>query len=301
MKLFVTDVPDDPARLAGWLEAHLLGLDLAALAAELTAVHGEGAGRPASLSELLGGQLDAVLSRGLSAVPGSRLGALLRHPQALLELQDLVLERGGPYWQSVPVPEDVGDVLRRGERQLHHAWTEPLRLSATRPERWYRRPWVVSLATAATVLLAVYLVPRPAGPGGPPVEPKTVVSAGWGWSRPGALVDEGPPAAYLNRLADAADEWFKKRPDDPAALAKRINEFREGCSTLIFAKHDALAAEDRRWLVERCRKWAGKLDEHLQKIESGTADVATVRGEVDATVNQLIGALRSRAESAKAT
>src|SRR5207253_3173371 len=105
----------------------------------------------------------------------------------------------------------------------------------------------------------------------------------WGWSRPGALPGDVPAPAYLDRLADAAAEWFARRPDEPLALARRIAEFRQGCSVLILAEHKPLSAEDRRWLVVRCRAWAGALDRHLAAVEAGR-DPARVRTEVDETV-----------------
>jgi hypothetical protein len=158
---------------------------------------------------------------------------------------------------------------------------------------------VVSLATAAAVLLAVYLpgwlAPKPAEPGGP--GPAAVATAppraGWGWDRPDALPADAlpadvPPADYLNRLADAAEEWFKKRPEDAPALARRLNEFRQGCSTLILAQHKPLADMDRPWLAERCRAWATKLDKALSDVESGR-DVAQVRAEADETARHIAG------------
>jgi hypothetical protein len=123
-----------------------------------------------------------------------------------------------------------------------------------------------------------------------------VTAQGWGWDRPGALPAEGSARQYLNTLADEAEEWFRKRPDDALGLARRLQEFRHGCTTLIFAEHQPLAERDRGWLVERCRAWAAKLDKHLEELEAG-ADVAKVREAADQTVRQLAAALRTRAES----
>ena len=54
-----------------------------------------------------------------------------------------------------------------------------------------------------------------------------------------------------------------KRPDDPIDLARRIGEFRQGCSVLILSPHKPLSGQDRAWLVGKCRAWAAKLDAHL--------------------------------------
>src|SRR5262249_35293261 len=122
-------------------------------------------------------------------------------------------------------------------------------------------------------------------------------ATGWGWSRSGAIDDSLSAKEYLTKLADSAEDWSKKTPATPAELAKRINEFRQGCSTLILAEHKPLPPEDKAWLVERCQAWAKKLDQHLADVEAGK-DVLEVRAEADETVSKLIKAIRGRAEKA---
>ena len=112
-----------------------------------------------------------------------------------------------------------------------------------------------------------------------------------------ALPNDKPAPEYLNALADAGMEWFKKRPENAPDVARRINQFRQGCSTLILAPHKPLSDEDRKWLVERCRVWAKKLDDQLVALEQG-ADPVEVRTEVDGIVNKLVDALRDRAKKA---
>ena len=98
MRLHALEIPDDPAELPGWLERQLTGLDLAALVAELEAVHGPGAVPTPTLPDLLGERRDAVLSGGLGVLPTDSLRPLLRHPELLLELQELVLHVGTNEW-----------------------------------------------------------------------------------------------------------------------------------------------------------------------------------------------------------
>jgi hypothetical protein len=164
---------------------------------------------------------------------------------------------------------------------------------------WYQRPWVVSLATAAAVLLAVGGYWFWLGRTSQTTAPGPVAATEWGWSKPDALPNDKPAPEYLNALADAGAEWFKKRPEDAPDVARRINDFRRGCSTLILAPHKPLANADREWLVERCRAWAKKLDEQLVALEQG-ADPIKVRAEVDGIVNKLVDALRGRAKQAAA-
>ena len=86
MKLVALEIPDDLALLPGWLEGHLVNTDLAALVAELEAVHDEQPDN-LSLTDVLRDRRDAVLSRGLASLPAEGLKSLLRNPRLLLELQ----------------------------------------------------------------------------------------------------------------------------------------------------------------------------------------------------------------------
>lgn len=292
MKLHVLDIPDDAAQLAPWLERQLVGLELGELVAELEAVHGTSPPKPKSLDEIAGSQLSAALQNGLSAVSPNVLRQLLTNPQALLELQERIFIDGGSYWSRVPATADVLDIVHGSWRRLEPTLTTdsgPIAAPATisyRGRSWFAHPAVVSLATAAMLLVGLFVWD----------EFRTTAPSGWGWERPGALAANVPPDEYLNRLANSADEWFKKRPESAPELAKRILEFRRGCTTLIFAEHQPLAAADREWLVERCRVWAGKLDDHLAQLEAG-GSVQDVRTQADDTVNKLIAALRERSKS----
>ena len=305
MSLHAMEIPDDPAQLPGWLEGHLLGLDLAELVAELTAVHGPAPRDGLSLQHVLGTRQGAMLASGLRELPPETLRQFLVRPQLLLDLQELILTEGSRYWDR-PAPPAAGlrEQVERGRRHLEtflaaegqRAAPARQTVPSERAVAWYRLPSVVSLATAAAVLLAVgvyqhYRPSEPVQPGGPMAAAPT----GWGWNKPDALVQNVPADAYLKRLADGAEEWFKKRPDEPADLAKRLAEMRQGCSMLIFAAHQPLAQLDRAWLVEECRAWGGRLDRHLRALESGGLAVAEVRTEADATVNLMIATLRQRA------
>lgn len=295
MKLVALDIPDETAALAGWLEQRLTGLDLGALVAELDAVHGPGTASSESLDTLLGNRRGRVLREGLRAIGPEDLQRLLRQPRLLLDLQELVLTEGGDHWQTLGagMPETRVRAERGWARlepllreQQTAARPDPSVLPRNRPGRWFARPWFVSLATAASLLALVAGYQRLRGP-------VVVAQAGWGWNRPGALPQDLPRSAYLTRLADDAEEWFRKRPDEPVALARRISEFRQGCSVLILAEHRPLPAEDRAWLVGKCKAWAAKLDAHLAAVEAGE-DPIQVRDEADATIHKLIAALRER-------
>jgi hypothetical protein len=300
MSLHAMEIPDEPAQLPAWLEGHLRGPYLAELVAELSAVHTADTRLRSTLQDVLGPRRQTVLTQGLTALPAEMLRQFLVQPRLLLDLQELVLSEGGNYWQQTgrTTDNELNERVDRGRQRFADflaAQARPIRQPAaplaSSARAWYRQPWLLAtLALAATVLWGAFLYWRFGLPSGPPE-----VATGWGWSKPGALPDQGPPAEYLNRLADAAGEWFQKRPEDRDGVAQRIKEFRDGCSVLIAAAHQPLAAADRQWLVERCRSWADTLDKDLEALRQGQ-DPLQIRGEADATVNKLMAALRDRAK-----
>jgi hypothetical protein len=164
------------------------------------------------------------------------------------------------------------------------------RRAPARPERALR--WTVVWATAASVLAIAWAIQK-----APPSVHEPVVQAdGWGWVRPGALPQDTTRAGYLNRLADAAVDWFHTRPDDAVGLAWRLGELRQGCSFLILSEHHPLTADDRAWLTENCRAWAARFDGYLIALEAG-ADPLIIRRQADRTIDHLIQTLRERAKS----
>jgi hypothetical protein len=304
MNLVAMTIPDDPTELAGWLDRLVVGPDLGRLVAELTAVHGEPVGGAADPEEVLGTQVQAVLAGGLGHAAPAAVRQLLIRPRSLLALQERILTEGGSYWDALANSQpELDELAESGLGRVVAALAgrsvneeavvlRPAPPTTMVPPAWYGRPWFVSLATAAAVLACVYTGARQFGLFSTAANPPAVA---WGWARPGALPEDAPPAAYLNGLADAAGDWSKKRPDDPAGLARRIGEFRQGCSALILAEHKPLSEKDRQWLKERCRTWAGKLDLQLTALEAGEEPLK-VRDNVDAIVKRLVDALHERAK-----
>jgi len=172
------------------------------------------------------------------------------------------------------------------------------------PPGWYSRPWLVSLVTAAAVLVAVQLGLVPGVRTESRIEPAPASSAtsvadtptsAWGWTKESALDGSLSRKEYLYRLADGASEWFDRQPDDATSLALRIGQLRQGCSRIILSYHEPLSVADHVWLKERCQLWAKKLDQHVSDLEAGR-DFATVQKEADETVRLLVSALKKRGE-----
>jgi len=294
MTLVLATIPDETADLPAWLEEQLVGGDFQALATELAAIHD--AEPPAdSVRDYLGDSLLAgVLARGFAALPEYELRSLLRQPYHLLELQEIVLLEGGPYWDAVTLRKDFRARLAVSRERLEVAFFGPLAEPVEPNRRAEKRPRSRSVlfaiaATAALVFVATlagtrYLAPPP-GP-----------SSAWGWAKAAAFPSNLDRRAYLTHLADEADEWFAERPTDAKAAAQRIAEFRTGCTKLLAADHPQLTATDQTWLRERCRTWGRAIDDQLAAVKE-TGDAAAALAATDATVRQLSKALRDRVNS----
>lgn len=304
----ILEIPDDFTSLRPWLEEQIQGCQLGQLVSEMAGVAGAPS-TPASLESLLGARLPDVLQGGLAALDDHQLSQLLQQPLLLLDLQEQILLSENSYWSPRLQPADV-EALERGWKLLASSTgfptpnqtipaTSPVSVTeraTPRPSRWYRHPAFVSLASAAVVLVAVrgvdLLAPAP--------EPPAAVVAEappWGWQKEDESEANLTSREYLHRLAERAEEWFNKRPESPSDLARRIGQFRQGCSKIMLSSHEPLPVADRVWLHERCGLWAKKLDQHLIDVEQGR-DVATVRKEADETIRTLITALKNRSAGA---
>lgn len=306
MTALVLTMPDESASLPGWLDRQLVGPDLIQLVAELSAVHGPVPhGARKSVREVLDDRTNDVLVRGLAAARSGVVPVLLKQAHLLIELQELVVVEGGPYWQTLSkdrwLTACVADVWMSVHSQITSD-SASLRVEAdvlpAQPRTaWYRRSEVLGFAAAVFIAIGVVVVNQL-------LNGRTAANAdvgiGWGWAKPGAIPTTGSTDTYLTQLASRAEEWFANRPEHTAELATRINEFRTGCSALIFSDLTPLTPDDSRWLVERCRAWAVQLDTQLQALEGGRA-VAEVRADVDQLVHQMVAALRERAEARRRT
>jgi len=283
-------IPDDPAALAEWLEDAVVSGDVRQLAAELRVIHGLTPAESPSL-DAYQVHLPAAERVGLSGLPHDLLPRLLTHPDELLAVAEHLLMAGGPYWDArlAGAPGAAQAVADGWDRLTNALPADDVRPAGTsRLISWLMvgAPFV----TAAAILVAVLLVNPFRDRGNPQGD------VAWGWQKPDAFAPAPTRAEYLTKLADSANDWFKKRPDDKPALAKRITEFRQGCDALLAADHAPLPAADQAWLRERCRLWRGKLDEQLTKLD--TEDPNQVRDATDAIVTKLSEALRSRAAGA---
>ena len=310
MTLLMLEIPDSHDELPVWLERQILGSRLGELIEQLSVIHAEAGGAGGSIEETLGSRLPEVLSRGLAVLPPAALSQLLTRPLLLLELQELVMSRGGSYWDDWE-PKLVSDesITERGRERLKNflgteRWLDQDRREPAERRRWKIRSLAINLASvaaAAGVVIGFWINRSPqAAPTASVDQPIGQLASAqpanhWGWTKPDALLPNLPRNAYLEHLAATADEWFQARPADAVALATRLHEFRAGCSVLILSRHDSLPPGDQYWLRDKCREWAVKLDDHLARLEAGK-DAAAVLRDADKTVTSLIKGLRRKAE-----
>lgn len=297
MTLYALDIPDDETAVPEWLERHLVGVHLGELAAELKVLHAQPPAAAGDIQRLLGSQLQHVLQRGLSDISSETIGRMLKQPEYLLQLQELLFLEGGEHWRTRTLEdEEVRRHVAEGGRRLRAALDSDTEVpksdvadttsvtqtvSLKTSVAWYRRPANIGFAVAASLLLGFFLL-RSGTPTG--VWPDSVIQ------------HDVAAAPYFERLASSAKSWFHERPGTSAEVRSRLAFLRQRCSALIEADHSSLAPADREWLVERCRAWASKFDDQLANLDRG-ADPLLVRGAVDEDVRRLIDALRQRAKS----
>lgn len=294
------DLLEPGVDLAPWLETQLVEHRLAELVAELAAIH-QVKGPPAdSLGSVIGAAgLQGVLENGLKTLASPDLRKLILQPYHLLELQEYVLTEGGPYWRQVPrspatrAARDRSWETLRGK--LKDVPSQPVQgsarsgddlpwASASETQVWYRRPWpwLINLATAAAVFVAVYFAFRT-----PPDLPVPEPSNRLVWLSPTELSRPASTEAYWRRLATVKPWWFSVTPGNKVELAMRMGQLSEGCSVLILHGHDSLSPADRERLAEKCRSWAKELNQYIVELQADNADVPAIQKKTDAWVDRV--------------
>jgi hypothetical protein len=149
--------------------------------------------------------------------------------------------------------------------------------------------WAVTATTLAALTVGRNL-PVPRG------DDRSVVFADWGWAGVSMPAQHASRDDYLDRLAEASEEWYRVEREDPLSLARRMSELRQGCSILLLSVHRPLTLEDRTWLMDSCRSWSARCDGYLIALESGT-EPRIIRGQVDRLIEEIATALRKQARS----
>lgn len=283
-------LPDDPT-VPEFLERQLVGDRLALVVSELAERPGAQRAPDSLFNHWDDVTTRLVLQHGLTRLHKEHLRQLTQRPEYLLHLQERVLLEGGPFWDTIPRTPLIVEAAQRGRKRLLEREVPPVAPASARTKSTTNtsaRYWMVAVSSAAAIVVGIFLGTQFTK------SPASTTEVAWGWSKPGALKQDVTAPVYLSALADQAAEWHNARPTDAPTLAKRINELRANCSTLLLAEHRPLAAADRDWLRERCRAWSQSFDQQLVALENGAAP-NEVRAEMDKVVDKLTNALRQRA------
>ena len=155
MKFLTTTLPDDSGDLGYWLDEVVARGQAARLADELSAVRGTRVGVvevPADLKEV-------VARQGFTGLADNQLSIVMADPKLLTALAEAALASEGSFWTRRVGEESTFD--GRAERLRAELFATDSVTPAQKAERSRTSfaPWVASLATAAVLLLAFYLVP----------------------------------------------------------------------------------------------------------------------------------------------
>jgi len=290
MTVRIITIPDDQTQWPGWLEQQLVGSHLRELIEELRIVDGLDSSFQASkpLSEILTTkQLADIAKSGIAAIGVKKIPELMSNPDALLDLQEYVLINGSSYWQNVPVDSQLKASMERSRSKLNAIIGDSQTPARPAPiagnlQKTNRRSLTWIASAAAVLLVGVMLWRMPPHPSGHIL------------GTPGLLAnDVSSSAEYLQRIAAAGQTWFDEQPTDEAALIALLEQTRNDCQILIDARHEALSDEERIWLVTKCRKWQGDLEQTLSSLKSGAIDLETARTQADATMKKLVNVLQS--------
>lgn len=319
MTTMLLNMPEDRVHLLLWLERALFSPQLPRLVAELKGIHGVSA-QHLSLPEALSSHAQNILESGLGTVPTLVLTRLLQQPDLLPELRDWVLESGGSYWDSIESADDLSSATQRivehvrtsvGSKSIvagqHQSLTKGIVLflamaaSVTILVIWHRSQLdritqILAQTNQANEQLqrdndmlqqrlASVAVPKP-----PPL------AGGWGFARGEDLARLDGDGARLTKLSGLALEWNKKQPQNRTELAKRLLEFRQGCSQLLL-NPPPLTKPHQVWFAARCGDWASSIEQHLHALEVG-ADFSKALEEARALSADIATELAERAKAA---
>jgi hypothetical protein len=273
MKIAFCEIPDDENDWPAWLERRLVRLDLFQLAEDLNTLRGEREYPPETLESVCGQSLDKVLLHGVRSLSTRQISLLMRQPELLLELQDVVLSQGGVYWDQVSNAErEASKVSLSGNQSSTFLLDEEHKVVVRQnsPTSWpYRRASLA--AVAATIFIAIGVwISRPVPSSG----------GGWGLDNPELLSANVSGELYFKKLADAAATFPKKGLDTKDNALKRITEFKAGCYKIARATHPQIKnIKARQLLTLKCEEWSAKLDTFIDQIKSTPTEWESVVSE----------------------
>lgn len=313
--IWTIEWPDDfkwPA-LNAWLDAQLVGLHLRNLIDELYALNDQREalsrstaplenfppGRIQSLDEILNPDLlSRVRREGTSALHQSKIQALFRSPDVLLDLQEDIFINGGAYWQTVPRTAEHNrlatldfEALREKKGAAEAPTSTPALVSMREPSSQIlveRKSWKNAVFAATVLAMSVLVTLAVLNPSREPQ------MSGTGFGTPGLLDNNvDSQLEYFQRMSVANGEWLKKSRNDSAELLAALKSYSQDCQILIDSKHPALDDRHERWLKSKCGEWKGKIDEIVAALESDKMSFEDATTKANEIVGKLVTKLNT--------
>ncbi|MEZ6130831.1 MAG: hypothetical protein R3C59_19345 [Planctomycetaceae bacterium] len=286
MSITLTTIPEQTADWPKWLDRQLMEFRLSDLVDELNLINPLDNRSPLSLDKVItDSQRDQVLQSGTAALSLEQLQILLGHPETLLDLQELVLEFGGDYWNQFPPSSDIQNLSAAVFEKLNQSADSGQSPDVVRPGQVVsssprgRLTWI--LTTIAAVLLAVTVYQMQ------PMVPT-------GLSNPALLTANAESAQeWFDAVADAGQQWSTQDLSDTPKLLAAIQETSDACGRLIANPHPVLNGEERDWFVQKCQNWKTKLDDTHAALLAGNLNYDDARQQANGIMTRLVDVLKA--------
>jgi hypothetical protein len=298
MSLVALNLPENTHDWPDWLERQLVGLELRSLVRQLELIGAEPAGTSLTrlnLDAILGDRRDALLASGLSSLNETQIALLIRHPRVLIDLQELIFEKGGEYWGNVERTPDHESLFIREKQRLSQAFADsllhaddPKIIESTLPkptdasqERQTRtvdsrhRTWLLLAAAIAATLLVALL-------------PSFTAQREKGrfFAHRGLLTTPLKDSEFLRQIAQVISSDWDSNSESKETLKKQLIDFRDSCDVLLAASLPQLDTTVAAELKKRCQLWREKIVKNIDQLASNTP-FKEVQSDANATIEKL--------------
>ena len=265
-KLHSLTIPDETTELGSWLDKYLMSDVLSDLVGELACLSDDERtpATEADVKSVLANDLGALLADGCAALDRQKMKELLRRPQLLLPLQEMILlqEQSNSHWkklldESESLSQIAESTKKVVDRQLSSSSGQLPNDQdlMTRKTPW--KPLFVACSIAASILLIVALrdnrQEEPKKSGGTLTQPsilrgendgeqigKESKNDDWLWSRD-SIIEQVPKKDVWPTLTNALSEWFSLDPSrfkTKSDLQDRLSEAWIGCENILNMESD---------------------------------------------------------------
>lgn len=294
--------PENDEKISDWLEALLLSPDFGAAISQIADFKPEGLND--QTKSLSAEELDKLSEIGLSQLSVEQCRWLLRNPKRLVELNEKVFEVGSPYWMGklqgsasdAPILKEVSNSISQFDSTAAATSQSQSKSDSTGSVQLSRRSFFQTttgklVALAASLMFIAVAIPAY----------KMFTDTGnsqWGWQNV-SLAKQDSRELYFGKLDQSLAEWFDVSKGSKELLAKRLEQFSDGCDRLINAEHDSLSQSDQDWLLEKCEAWKVTIDELVASAKQANDDqqVARIKNSADDLVTKISLAFKNRIET----